>query len=95
MYSQSCSAFSVTLAGEGGRHVINLFNDLNEVIMKMIFMIIRIAPLGVFCLLAKVFALQGIDILIPLLGYLITVVIALFTAYVRYVHRVVTCFCGA
>ena len=68
---------SVTLAGEGGRHVINLFNDLNEVIMKMIFMIIRIAPLGVFCLLAKVFALQGIDILIPLLGYLITVVIAL------------------
>ncbi len=68
---------SVTLAGEGGRHVINLFNDLNEVIMKMIFMIIRIAPLGVFCLLAKVFALQGIDILKPLIGYLLTVILAL------------------
>lgn len=86
---------ALTLAGENGQRVLDIFTDLNSVIMKMVFMVIRVAPLGVFCLLAKTFSLQGIYILIPLLGYVIVVVVALlchllgtFTLLLRFIARV-------
>jgi DAACS family dicarboxylate/amino acid:cation (Na+ or H+) symporter len=69
--------FSITLAGEKGRHVENFFNDLNEVVMKMVFLVIRMAPIGVFALVAKTFAEQGIDIILPLGGYFLPVAFAL------------------
>ena len=69
--------FSITLAGKRGRHVLNFFNDLNEVIMKMVFLVIRTAPVGVFALISRTFANQGIDILGPLAGYFLAVTAAL------------------
>jgi len=69
--------FSISLVGERGRHVINFFTDLNEVIMQMIFLIIKLAPIGVFALIARTFATQGVDIFIPLVGYFVAVVGAL------------------
>jgi Na+/H+-dicarboxylate symporter len=69
--------FSLTLAGERGRHVLNFFSDLNEVILKMVFLVIRIAPLGVFALIARTFATQGMDIFRPLAGYFIVVALVL------------------
>ncbi len=68
---------AMTLAGERGRHVLNLFTDLNAVMMKMVAIVMRIAPIGVFCLIAKTFASQGIDVIAPLAGYFLTVVLAL------------------
>jgi DAACS family dicarboxylate/amino acid:cation (Na+ or H+) symporter len=76
--------FSITLAGERGQHVMNLFTDLNEVIMKMIFLVIRIAPIGVFALIARTFANQGLEIFKPLAGYFIAVMVGLL------LHLVVT-----
>ncbi len=69
--------FSITLAGERGKHVINFFTDLNEVIMQMIFLIIKLAPIGVFALLARTFASEGLALIRPLAGYFIAVVIGL------------------
>ncbi len=69
--------FSITLAGERGKHVINFFTDLNEVIMQMIFLIIKLAPIGVFALLARTFANEGLALIVPLAGYFGTVVVAL------------------
>ena len=34
--------------------------------MSMVTIIMKFAPLGVFCLIAKTFATQGIDMIIPL-----------------------------
>lgn len=68
---------AITLAGERGKHVLNLFNDLNAVVMKMVGIIIRIAPYGVFCLIAKTFATQGLSVIAPLAAYFITVLLAL------------------
>jgi DAACS family dicarboxylate/amino acid:cation (Na+ or H+) symporter len=68
---------AMTLAGERGGHVQNLFGDLNEVIMKMVGIVMRLAPLGVFCLIARTFAIQGIDVILPLASYFLTVVAAL------------------
>lgn len=68
---------AITLAGERGRHVLNFFADLNEVVMKMVLIVMKLAPYGVFCLVAQTFATQGWDIIRPLSGYFLTLVAAL------------------
>jgi DAACS family dicarboxylate/amino acid:cation (Na+ or H+) symporter len=69
--------FAMTVAGEAGRRIANFFADLNEVIMKMVLLVIRTAPLGVFALIARTFATQGLDIFRPLAGYFVAVAAAL------------------
>jgi Na+/H+-dicarboxylate symporter len=68
---------AVTMAGERGRHVLNFFNDLNAVIMHMVDLVMALAPLGVFALIARTFATQGLDVFRPMLGYFLVVVAAL------------------
>lgn len=68
---------AITMAEERGKHVLNFFNDLNEVIMRMVEIVIRLAPYGVFALITKTFSTQGIDLILPLLGYFMTVIGAL------------------
>ena len=68
---------AITLAGEQGKHVLSLFSDLDTVIMKMVDLIMAIAPIGVFALITRTFADQGIDVILPLLSYFLTVVGAL------------------
>ncbi len=68
---------AITLAGERGKHVLNFFLDLNEVIMKMVLIIMKLAPIGVFCLITKTFAIQGLAIGGDLLGYFLTLIAAL------------------
>jgi Na+/H+-dicarboxylate symporter len=69
--------FSLTFAGEAGQRVSRFFSDLNEVIMRMVLLVIRTAPLGVFALIARTFATQGLEIFIPLARYFVAVVVAL------------------
>ncbi len=68
---------ALTMSGEKGRHVLNFFNDLNVVIAHMVDIIMKLAPLGVFALIAKTFATQGLDIILPLAGYFLVVASAL------------------
>ncbi|EGV52523.1 sodium:dicarboxylate symporter [Candidatus Endoriftia persephone str. Guaymas] len=76
---------AITLAGERGRHVLNLFNDLDAVIMHMVEIIMRLAPYGVFALIARTFATQGLDLIVPLLAYFLTLTVALgLHAFVTY-----------
>lgn len=64
---------ALTLSGSSGKKILSIFEDLNEVIMKLVMMMMTIAPYGVFCLIAKVFAQQGFDAIIPLAKYFFTV----------------------
>jgi DAACS family dicarboxylate/amino acid:cation (Na+ or H+) symporter len=68
---------AVTLSGERGKHVLNLFRDLDVVIMHMVEIIMRLAPYGVFALIARTFATQGIDLILPLISYFLTLTVAL------------------
>jgi DAACS family dicarboxylate/amino acid:cation (Na+ or H+) symporter len=68
---------AVTLSGERGRHVLNFFNDLDVVIMKMVEIIMKLAPYGVFALIARTFANQGLDLILPLASYFLTLTGAL------------------
>ena len=61
--------FALAISGEKGKKVSHFFTDLNEVIIRMVFIIISIAPIGVFALIARTFAIQGIEVLLPLLSY--------------------------
>ena len=69
--------FAVTKAGEQGQRIISFFNDLNAVIMKMVMMLMLIAPLGIFCLLAKLFADLGVGMIMSLGKYFLTVLFVL------------------
>ena len=65
--------FAANLAGERGKPIVKLFSDLNEVILKMVMMIILLAPVGVFALISRTFATEGIEVFGPLVGYFILV----------------------
>ncbi len=69
--------FAISAAGERGKHIASLFADLNEVILRMVLLVIKLAPIGVFALIARTFATQGMDIFRPLLGYCVAVVVGL------------------
>ncbi len=64
---------ALTLSGAPGKRLSAVFNDLNEVILRMVMMLIKLAPFGVFCLLAKVFAQQGLAAIGPLAKYFLVV----------------------
>ena len=68
---------AVTMSGARGKHVLNLFTDLDAVIMHMVEWIMRLAPYGVFALITRTFATQGLDLLLPLAAYFLTLSAAL------------------
>lgn len=71
------TGISATLVGNSARPVIELFHSANSVIMKMIMLLMHLAPYGVFALIAQTFASVGMDAMLPLLKYTFTVLFAL------------------
>lgn len=67
----------VSLAADAGRRILAIFNDLNEIIMKMVILLVHFAPYGVFCLLTKVFASQGFGAILPMAKYFFVVLLVL------------------
>ena len=64
-------------SGEAGSRVTKLFQDLNKILMKLITMLIALAPYGVFCLMTELFATLGLAEIARLVQYFLTVVAAL------------------
>jgi Na+/H+-dicarboxylate symporter len=64
---------ALTLAGPPGARLAGVFRDLNSVVLRLVQMLMQLAPYGVFCLIAKVFALQGFDAIAPLAQYFFVV----------------------
>lgn len=64
-------------SGEYGERIGKHFNDWNEVLMKLVTLLMHFAPYGVFCLLFTLFAEQGIGKVGDLAVYMVTVVAAL------------------
>ena len=68
---------AVSKSGEPGRKVQELFVHLNEVVMKMVVILMHLAPYGVFCMIAKLFANLGYGAIADLIKYFLTVVLVL------------------
>lgn len=73
----------ILAAGDRGKKIGALVEDMNEIVMKIMMMIIKITPIGVFCLMTNVVAVNGPEIVgtlalvigIAYLSYLIHVVV--------------------
>lgn len=74
--------FAIILVGEKNVRVVNAFNDLNEIFMKCMEMILKLSPIGVFCLLCPVIASNA-----TIIGSLAMVLLAAYICY--FVHAVV------
>lgn len=68
---------AMTLAGESGRDLLRFFQSANDVIMKLVFVLMEVAPYGIFCLIAKEIALQGPEELQKMAWYFATVLVVL------------------
>ena len=76
---------AILKTGDSGKKVLQGCVLINEVIMKMVFMLINLAPYGVFCLLAKLFTREGFSAIVNLAIYFSTIVFVLsFHAAVIY-----------
>ena len=72
----------ILASGEKGKMVGNAVDALNDVIMKVLMMIIKITPFGVFCLMCNVVAVNGPKIV----G---TLALVIGVAYIGYILHVV------
>ncbi|MSS64939.1 dicarboxylate/amino acid:cation symporter [Velocimicrobium porci] len=63
--------------GENAEIVANFFSQFNDVMMQMTMIVMKFAPYGVFCLIAKTFSTVGFDGIGPLLKYMGAVLLAL------------------
>jgi Na+/H+-dicarboxylate symporter len=68
---------AIAQSGDSGSRVKAWFEDMNDIVMKMVSILMELAPYGVFCLLAKLFAGLGAGAIIDLGMYFSTVVLAL------------------
>ncbi|WP_076419285.1 dicarboxylate/amino acid:cation symporter [Colwellia sp. UCD-KL20] len=75
---------SIALSGKAGERVASLFEDFSVVIMRLVTVLMNIAPYGVFCLLAGLFT----DVSIETFGNLIKYFLVVFVALV--LHATVT-----
>lgn len=57
--------------------VSNFFSQFNDIMMEMTMIVMKVAPIGVFCLIGKTFAGIGFEAFIPMLKYMIGVFLAL------------------
>lgn len=63
--------------GERAELLFNFASQCNDLMMEMTMFVMKAAPIGVFCLIAKTFSGLGLDAIIPLLKYVISVIAAL------------------
>ncbi|MEJ6404768.1 dicarboxylate/amino acid:cation symporter [Yoonia sp. 2307UL14-13] len=68
---------AVLMMGDEAKPFNAAVSFMNDLMMKVVSIVMAFAPYGVFCLIAKTFAEQGIGLFIPVLAYVITLVAAL------------------
>lgn len=71
-------AIAMLMTGSIGRQLADTAEKLNQVMMKVVTLVMGFAPIGVFFLMAKTFSIQGIALIIPMIGYFSVVVFCLF-----------------
>ncbi len=79
------SGVTLSLLGEKTSGLLKLFRELDHFMMKIVDIVMRLAPYGVFFLIAKTFATTGADAIKPLIKYMLTVIGVLFVhAFITY-----------
>ena len=68
---------AISLVGKKAEIVKNAFESLNEVIMKIVQIVMSFAPIGVFALMTNTFATMGFNAMIPLIKYMFVILFSL------------------
>lgn len=68
---------AMALSGEPGKRLASIFSDINDVIMRLVVILMNLAPYGVYCLLAKLFTTLDYDAFGSLLSYFFLVIFVL------------------
>lgn len=68
---------SLLMVGKKAENLISGVEVANEVMMKMVGIIMSLAPYAVFCLLAKAMAQLGLDLFVQLIGYVVVLIFVL------------------
>lgn len=63
--------------GSRAKTVSNFFAQFNDIMMEMTMAVMGLAPIGVFCMIAKTFSTIGFDAFLPMLKYMLSVIGAL------------------
>lgn len=69
---------AISAVGKKGEKFLQVLQSANEILLKLIMMIMKVVPYGVFFLLAKLFATMGFTVFDDLLLYFFTVLLVLF-----------------
>ncbi len=73
--------FGIAIAltpGKVGERTAQFFNDMNEIVMRLVTLLMNLAPYGVFALIAKLTSKLGIDVFVQLGLYFMVVLLVLF-----------------
>ncbi|MCH9614779.1 MAG: Proton/glutamate-aspartate symporter [Chlamydiia bacterium] len=88
-------AFAINLTGEKGKPVLHFLESVSEIMYSLTHFIMRLAPYGVFALIATAVGSIGLKVIKPLLVYLtccylacILQIIVIFSISLRYLGRV-------
>ena len=65
---------AISKRGEAGKKISDIFENANVILMKLIMMIVSLAPYGVFCLMVKLGLSVGLSEITKLAAYFFTVV---------------------
>jgi Na+/H+-dicarboxylate symporter len=70
-------ALAILRSGEAGKKIHQAFVSLNTVVIQWVALVLRFAPYGVFALITTYFMQMGIELLKPLMSYIIMVLAVL------------------
>ena len=68
---------AIVIGGEQTKDIASFFNSLNQVIINIVIIVMKFAPIGVFCLLSSMIASSGFNLIIAMFGYFFTVILVL------------------
>lgn len=64
--------------------LILLIKDINGVVMGIITLVMKLAPLGIFCLLAPIAGTTGLSVILPMLKFLLALLVAVIIMFLVY-----------
>lgn len=81
-------AFGMALSlvnSEGDMMLMNFVREFNKVIMQIVKLVMKTAPIGVFSLIASSIGAYGVDVVVPLAKYLVVFLISTLTFLAAYI----------
>ena len=72
-----CVGIMLAKLGSKTSTIANFFSQFNDIMMEMTMVVMSVAPIGVFCLIARTFANIGFSAFVPMLKYMGAVILAL------------------